>query len=122
VKAPTPLAPAVRRSRARPQTELDCKSCNGAWRVHGLAQTPSCNCRTSDAGKRCRDGIECEAQCVAADSPEQTVIYPGTPPRGFWLGRCSEFETVFGCYRPIADGAGGEPVGLTEPPPMLCVD
>ncbi|HEX6271970.1 MAG TPA: hypothetical protein VFZ53_02975 [Polyangiaceae bacterium] len=121
-KAPTPLVPAVRRKGARPRTETECRTCNGAWGVHGLSQKPDCNCRTSDAGKRCRDGVECEALCVAAETPEREITEPGSPPRGFWVGKCSEFATVFGCYRPIEDGAGAKPVALAEPPQMLCVD
>jgi len=121
-KAPTPLVPAVRRKRDRPRTESECKTCNGAWGVHGLSQKPQCNCRTSDAGKRCRDGVECEALCVAGETPERELTEPGSPPRGFWVGKCSEFATVFGCYRPIEDGAGAKPVALAEPPQMICVD
>jgi hypothetical protein len=112
----------VRRPRSRPESERECKTCNGAWGIHGLAQTPSCNCRTSDGGKRCRDGTECEALCVAREAPEREVTHEGTPPRGYWVGKCSEFVTVFGCYRPIHDGAGINPVELVEPLQMICVD
>jgi hypothetical protein len=90
--------------------------------VHGLSPTPSCNCRTSDGGKRCRDGLECEGLCTAADEPERHVTDPGPPARGYFVGRCSTHAAVFGCYRPIDDGAGARPVDLTEPPQMICAD
>ena len=90
--------------------------------MHGLSQTPSCNCRTSDAGKRCRDGTECEGLCTAAEAPERLVTDPGPPARGFFVGRCSAFATVFGCYRPIHDGAGVKPVELSEMPQTICAD
>jgi hypothetical protein len=92
------------------------------WGTHGISDTASCNCRTSDAGKRCRDGLECEGQCTAAETPERDVTQAGSPPRGFWVGKCSEFVAVFGCYRPIGDGAGARAVELEEPPQTICAD
>jgi hypothetical protein len=108
--------------KAPPRTERDCKACNGDWGIHGISPTPSCNCRTTDGGKRCKDGTECQGLCTAADDPEREVTDPGPPTRGFFVGRCSRFSTVFGCYRPIDDGAGSKPADLTEPPQMICAD
>src|SRR5688572_24532340 len=54
--SPTTQASPSRVRKPPPQTERDCKACNGDWRVHGLSQTPSCNCRTTDGDKRCKDG------------------------------------------------------------------
>jgi hypothetical protein len=123
-EAATPSAPvaSTRARRMPPQNEHDCKACNGEWRVHGIAPKPSCNCRTSDGGKRCRDGIECEGLCIAADDPERQVTAPGPPARGFFVGHCSKFAAVFGCHRPLDDGASAKPVDLTEPPQMICAD
>jgi hypothetical protein len=121
--APPPAtAPSASRVKPTPSAEKDCKACNGDWGIHGLAQTPSCNCRTKDGGKRCRDGTECQGLCIGADNPERQVVDKGPPARGFFVGRCSKFETVFGCYRPIDDGASARPVDLTEPPQMICAD
>ena len=48
---------------------------------------------------------------------------PGPPARGFFVGRCSELVTVFGCNRVIERGASAHgPVLLAEPPQTLCVD
>jgi hypothetical protein len=119
---PAASAPAASRAKPPPQAEKDCKACNGDWGIHGLAQTPSCNCRTRDGGKRCRDGTECQGLCIGADAPERQVVEKGPPARGFFVGRCSKFETVYGCYRPIDDGASARPVDLTELPNMICAD
>jgi hypothetical protein len=119
---PAASAPTPSRAKPSPQAEKDCKACNGDWGIHGLAQTPSCNCRTRDGGKRCRDGTECQGLCIGADAPERQVVEKGPPARGFFVGRCSKFETVYGCYRPIDDGASARPIDLTEPPNMICAD
>jgi hypothetical protein len=111
----TPAAP--------PDTEQGCRTCNGVWDVHGIATTKSCNCRTRDGGKRCRDGADCQGMCIAADEPEREVVDKGPPPRGYFVGRCSDLVTVYGCNRLIDRGAGARPpVPLAEPPPQMCVD
>jgi hypothetical protein len=100
-----------------------CRACRGIWDVHGISQEKSCDCRTHDGGKRCRDGAECEGMCVAADEPETEVVAAGPPPRGFFVGRCSDLVTVFGCIRLIDRGAVARgPGSLADPPPQLCVD
>jgi hypothetical protein len=107
-----------------PGTEEGCRACRGIWGKHGISQTPSCNCRTGDGGKICRDGEDCQGLCVAdSDNPARDVTDPGPPPRGYILGRCSEFAAIFGCYRPIDRGAAAHgPTPLGEPPAMLCAD
>jgi hypothetical protein len=116
------VVPAQRITRSAPKTQRDCKSCNGDWGIHGIAQTPSCVCRTTDGGNRCRDGLECQSLCIASDEPERIVTDPGPPARGFFAGTCAKFATVFGCYRPIEDGTGRAPRDLSEPPQMICAD
>ena len=91
--------------------------------MHGISQTESCDCRTHDGGKRCRDGAECEGMCIAAEEPEREVTNAGPPARGFFVGRCSTLVTVYGCNRMIDRGAVARgPVLLADPPPQLCVD
>ena len=118
--SPTPAPPPA----TAPVTPEACKACRGLWAVHGLDDKPSCNCRTTDAGKRCRDGVDCQGMCiVSAEKPEMEVQQTGPPPRGFFVGRCSELVTVFGCNRVLARGAtAAGPVPLGEPPQTLCVD
>ena len=111
-----------------PGTAEECRACNGDWGMHGLSdaisQTESCDCRTNDAGKRCTDGADCQGMCVAnADTPAYDVVDVGPPARGFLVGRCSEFVTVFGCNALVDAGARDDgPVSVAEPPPVLCVD
>jgi hypothetical protein len=121
---PEAQAPSSGNAQQPPRTEAECKSkCNGSWGRHGLSPKDSCNCRTSDGGKRCRDGNECEGQCVAAENPELDVKEKGPPPLGYLVGRCSTTKTVFGCQRFIRDGASsGPPRDLSQLPPKLCVD
>ena len=88
-----------------------------------MSPKESCNCRTSDGGKRCRDGNECEGQCVAEENPEFEVTEKGPPALGYVMGRCSDTKLVFGCRRFIRDGASSEPPrDLSKLPPKLCMD
>lgn len=111
-----------------PRTVDECRACNGDWGIHSLSdtisQSESCDCRTNDAGKRCTDGIDCQGMCVAnADNPAFDVVDVGPPARGFLVGRCSEFVTVFGCNALIDAGARDlGPVSVADPPAVLCVD
>jgi hypothetical protein len=107
-----------------PTTAEACRLCRGDWGIHGLLQTETCNCRTNDGGKRCTDGADCQGVCVAgADAPEREVVSPGPPARGFFVGRCSELVTVYGCIRIIDRGVRAVgPTELGEPPGAICVD
>jgi hypothetical protein len=109
---------------AVPSARDACRACRGLWGVHGLDDKESCNCRTTDAGKRCQDGSDCQGMCIAGkDDPETEVVTPGPPRRGFFVGRCSELVTVFGCNRVIERGTRARgPVPLDEPPQKICVD
>jgi len=116
---PAPRSPA---EAGPPPTAEACKACNGDFGVHGLSPTPTCNCRTHDAGKRCRGKNDCEAECLG-DLIVTEVTDPGPPPRGWFVGRCAEFTTTFGCHRFLpARGPAPAPVRLDELPAELCVD
>jgi hypothetical protein len=118
--APAALAPAAR--AGEPNTAEGCRACGGEWAIHGLIQEPSCLCPTSDAGKRCRDGGECQGQCLADDG-EREVTEPGPPARGYFIGKCARFRTSFGCHRPIGKGAlAAGPIVFDEPPAQICAD
>jgi len=123
--APLAVAPAESPPQAAGQrsSAQGCRACNGIWAVHGIATVESCNCRTHDGGKRCRDGAECEGACVAAELPEREIVSAGPPAQGYFVGRCSDLMTVFGCNRFIERGAAtAGPASLAEPPAMMCVD
>ena len=118
-------AGACARMTSAPQHTPDtCRACRGDWAVHGLAPEPSCDCRTVDAGKRCTDGADCQGMCVASpEDPEGEVVKDGPNPRGYFVGKCSAFKTVWGCNRIIQRGTRARgPQPLVEPPTMMCVD
>jgi len=92
------------RPAARPKTREACAACNGSWGRHGLSEVESCLCRTKDGGRPCRDGADCEGLCLVGDDAKLEVVDPGPPARGFFVGRCSEYEGVFGCLRVISRG------------------
>jgi len=123
-KAVTPAAQLAAPPKVPPQTAEECRACRGDWGKHGIAETESCNCRTNDGGKRCTDGADCQGVCIAAtDNPELEVVDGGTTRRGFFVGKCSELVTVFGCNRIIDRGARSHgPVSPEEAPQQICVD
>jgi hypothetical protein len=60
---------------------------------------------------------------IARGDPEREVVEAGPPPRGFFVGHCSELVTVWGCNRLITRGTrAAGPVPLTDEPMMMCVD
>ena len=99
-----------------------CKACNGDFGPHGIDSTPTCNCRTRDAGKRCRGKDDCEAECIG-DLGDHEVTSPGPPRMGHRLGRCADFRTSYGCHVFLPPhGASPAPVPLDQAPEQLCVD
>jgi len=113
--AAAPAAPST-----PPATEDGCKTCNGVWGPQGINPEPRCVCRTKDAGKKCRGKDDCEGECVG-DLGDREVTEPGPPPRGFWIGRCAEMRTTFGCHV-FLPGKATTPVRLDEAPGQMCVD
>ena len=105
---------------ATPTTEEGCRACNGVFGPHGIEPTPRCVCRTKDAGKKCHAKAECEGDCIG-DLGDREVTEPGPPPRGFWVGRCSEMRTTFGCHV-LLESKPATPVPLDEKPQQMCVD
>jgi hypothetical protein len=106
----------------RPQTKEACDACRGEWKRHGLADVEVCRCRTKDGGKTCRDGKECEGQCIAQDE-DFVVADKGPPPRGHYKGKCSEFDTTFGCMRVVPEGASKRgPLPADDAADNICID
>ena len=99
-----------------------CVQCRGDWGLHGWATTPSCNCRTTDSGKRCESISDCEGQCLL-EPPEERVVTEGPPRLGFRSGRCSEFVRTYGCHPTINETAPSQvPIDLDEALPVICID
>jgi len=109
-----------------------CEACNGRWDTRGLLRTEGCNCSTTDAGKECRDGDDCESACMF-DRFE--VVRPGSRTcdadgscvvqreLGRPVGRCSGSAMNFGCRARIQPGASTDPpVTLPWRAPVLCVE
>jgi hypothetical protein len=117
---PTAAAPTA--ANGEPATAEGCMACGGEWAAHGMRQTMSCLCPTADGGKRCRDGVECQGECVT-DGADHEITAPGPPALGFFVGTCSRFRTTYGCHRVIASGAlQAGPVPLDQPPTEICTD
>lgn len=107
----------------RPTTKAGCDACQGKWERHGIAEAESCICKTKDGGKTCKDGADCEGACIVADDAKFEVAVPGNPPKGFYVGRCADYDTTFGCYRLISKGATKDgPVAADDLAHRLCVD
>jgi hypothetical protein len=120
---PAPSAPAAPIPRTRPETKEACDACSGLWARHGIRDVETCICRTSDAGRACRDGADCEGQCLVAPDAAFEVADPGPPQKGFYVGRCSDYDTTFGCIRVIAKGAKKRgPKPAEEAARQICVD
>jgi hypothetical protein len=106
----------------RPASKTACDACGGKWARHGLAEVESCICKTKDGGKACTDGNDCQAHCVAKDA-DFVVVQKGPPAKGHWKGKCSEYDTVFGCYRFVPKGASKKPPQLADDAAdQLCYD
>jgi hypothetical protein len=94
-----------------------CTACRGNWGPHGLTGHVGCICATNDAGRECRDGAECEGECVFERFDE---VLPGM---GVPVGRCSEMEFLFGCNALLRDGVAAEPPQpLPGRSPTICID
>jgi hypothetical protein len=109
-------------SRAEPDSQAACRArCNGVFAQHGMMPVAQCLCRTHDFGKVCASGGECEGQCLF-DSALTRVVEPGPPQRGYFGGRCSEFETTYGCKQLLPRSKPEAPVELEQAPATICID
>jgi hypothetical protein len=106
----------------RPKTKEACEACQGRWGIHGLAEVETCICKTRDSGRSCRDGADCEGQCLA-ESGGFVVVDKGPPAKGYFRGRCSEFDTTFGCHHMIPEGASKKgPQIADDAAEQICID
>lgn len=71
-----------------------CEKCKGVWGRFGVNKYESCNCQTADAGKECRDGNECEGEC----------IYVRHDSEGREVGVCSPESKLKGCVQIVMKG------------------
>jgi hypothetical protein len=107
----------------RPQSKKECDACAGIWAVHGIEPAESCICRTDDAGELCADGAECQGQCLVDEASGFQVMDESTPPRGFYTGTCSTYDTTFGCHLLIPPGIDDQlPLPADEAAQHICID
>ena len=107
----------------RPQTKKECDKCGGLWAIHGIEPVASCICRTSDGGERCFDGRECAGQCLVDRDIEFQITDDSEPPRGFFTGTCSVYDTTFGCHLLIPPGIEDLlPLPADEAAQHICID
>ena len=78
------------------KSESSCKAKGGQWQRVGMLQTFVCVLPTSDAGKSCTDGSQCQMSCLAKD--------PSLTPGSKATGQCSKSTNIFGCKTRVKDG------------------
>ncbi|WP_058835312.1 hypothetical protein [Luteimonas abyssi] len=105
VACATPVEPTSRNATSATDvtTQADCAARGGEWKQLGRAPVQQCLLPTSDAGKACNDGTQCEGLCLAADGASDGTMAEGT---------CSVDTNVFGCQTRIDGGTAT----------TLCVD
>jgi hypothetical protein len=73
-----------------------CVNAGGTWHSFWITGD-NCNFLTKDNGTQCRDGSECEGECIRDETVqwnESTNI----------TGRCSAWRVVYGCHRLVENG------------------
>ena len=79
--------------------EQACRAAGGEWARHGvrdhLCGIYTCAERTVDAGKPCRNRVDCEHLCVTEATPRIGLDVEG---------RCTVVKTSFGCYTHVDGG------------------
>lgn len=92
-----------------PMQSADAASCatrGGTMQQVGRMQSWQCVVRYADAGKRCTDGDQCQADCLIEGNS-------GVAPGAAVAGVCQATNNRFGCNTPVEDGKAG---------PTLCID
>lgn len=125
--------PIVVTNPARDAARRACRACEGDWQTYGPAPEhplpgadlgETCNCRTNDAGRACRDEADCEGWCNATGF---TVVQTyANQSYGYVSGECSDHVHMTHCGAPIQRGARNQPLvpkpdGIIDPGSM-CVD
>jgi hypothetical protein len=88
----------------RSEAARDCVAQGGRWKPLGFLGRWQCERALSDAGQACRDGSDCQGECLApaGSDIDQPV-----------LGQCAAVAPLFGCHARVRQG---------KAEPMLCVD
>lgn len=92
-----------------PMQSADAASCatrGGTMQQVGRMQSWQCVVRYADAGKRCTDGDQCQADCLIEGNS-------GVAPGAAVAGVCQATSNRFGCNTTVEDGKAGA---------TLCID
>ena len=128
IRETTLSAPVAQRSPTdpptpRPTTKEACDACHGLWDVHGIEPVESCICKTSDEGRECLDGKDCQGECLVDGDAEFHAMDQSQPPRGFFKGHCAAYDATFGCFRHLADDVQLQlPLVAEEASEFICAD
>jgi len=71
-----------------------CEKCNGVWGRYGVNRNQGCNCKTTDAGKVCNDGDDCQGLCLFRRYDNEAREE----------GVCSEQQRMTGCIPIVMKG------------------
>lgn len=71
-----------------------CEQCSGVWGRYGVNRIQGCNCKTTDAGKVCNDGDDCQGLCLFRRYDDQAREE----------GVCSEQQRMTGCISIVMKG------------------
>lgn len=71
-----------------------CEKCSGVWGRYGVNRYQGCNCKTTDAGKVCNDGDDCQGLCLFRRYDDQAREE----------GVCSEQQRMTGCVPVVMKG------------------
>jgi len=86
--------------------EEECQKNGWDWIREGPRPIFGCRRPAKDGGKTCVSGFQCEyGMCLARLSLRKPMVVG--------IGQCSKYMRVYGCFRDVHFGIGGE---------MLCVD
>lgn len=81
-------------NKALAHAKAACDKCSGTWARYGVNHTWGCNCKTTDAGKVCNDGNDCQGLCLFRR-------YDGEAREE---GVCSETQRMSGCHSIVMKG------------------
>jgi hypothetical protein len=78
------------------KTKASCEEKKGEWKKVGMAQIFACILPTSDSGKTCTDGSQCQVACIIKGQK--------VPTGNKATGQCHSSTRLFGCHAYVNNG------------------